>query len=99
MIEAASGKNENSTGKPFAYSPMLWWDEYWHGMTIDRNMECMLEHFHAHAGENPVPGEDFWSAISSQPSGDIKAFYASNKVNHASLEEPTVGDYKMPHLN
>ena len=99
LIETASGKGENTTGKPFPYSPMLFVEEFLHGMTIDRNMECLLEHMDQHPEENLVPGEDFWSHIASQPQSDVRSFYAANKVDHESLELPSTGDYKMPHLN
>jgi hypothetical protein len=67
MIETASGKGENTTGKPFAYSPGLWVEEFFFGMTINRNMASLVEYAEAHPDENLVPGDCFWSATASQP--------------------------------
>ena len=99
LIESASGKGENTTGKDSEWSPRLFIEEFLHGMTIDRNMECLVEHLHAHPEVNPVPGNDFWASTASQPQGDVRAFYAQNRVNHDLLASPSKGDYKMPHLN
>ncbi len=73
-------------------------EEFFTGLTVDQNMTNLVQHF-ATTKEQSVTGTDFWQAEQLKASHDIESFYRQNSVSHASLAEPSFGDYKLPWLN
>ena len=73
-------------------------EEFFTGTTADQNMANIVEHF-ATSKEQPVTGTDFWKAEQLKATHDIETFFRQNTVAHASLAEPSYGDYKLPWLN
>jgi hypothetical protein len=63
MIEQSCDKTPGST-KTHTRIPLLklseMAEEFFVGITHDRNMRLMLEHIETHAMDCPCPGTDFW---------------------------------------
>ena len=49
--------------------------------------------------EQVLSGECFWQASGLAPEHDVESHFTKNKINSESLQHPSRGDYKMPHLN
>jgi len=102
LIEEASGKSAGSSKASNVLMDLLCllFAEFAHGQTITKNMEHMVKHFAKNVDECPVPGDCFWGATASKPTGaSISESYKTNGVDAQSLSEPSLGDYCCPQLN
>ena len=76
-------------------------EEFFTGITHDRNMSRVLDHFAEHKSEICVHGDDFWTKSGLQPSQSVSGFYESHSVSEDSEQfvEPTFGAYKCASLD
>ena len=98
MIEKASGKDVDSTqASKLSFNPMVLLEEYFTGMTVDQNLKHLMTH--CSENETPVFGADFWEASGVAQAHNLDSHFSNAHISVESLELPSQGDYKMPHMN
>lgn len=94
MIERASGRGATSARR--FNNPLVLFEEFWTGISVDQNMLNLVLDAQ---DEQVLSGECFWQASGLAPEHDVESHFTKNKINSESLQHPSRGDYKMPHLN
>lgn len=76
-------------------------EEFFVGITHDRNMRLMLNHFETNEMDCPCPGTDFWEASGLQRKEKLSAFYKYHRYHDTDdhLATPTFGHYKQVDLD
>lgn len=104
MVEQSCDKAPGST-KTFTRIAFLQLsetiEEFFVGITHDRNMRLMLEHFETHAMDCPCPGTDFWEKTGLKQTNKVSSFFQYHKFadTDEAMATPTFGHYKQVDLN
>lgn len=71
LIETAAGKEAGSskTSNEWMELPAQLMAEFSFGQTQTKNMEHLVKHFEQNADMSPVPGDCFWNATATKPTG------------------------------
>jgi hypothetical protein len=74
-------------------------EEFFVGITHDRNMRIMLHHFENNEMDCPCPGPDFWQTSGLVRQEHLNSFFQYHRY-HAdeSMATPTFGHYKQVDL-
>lgn len=100
LIEDASGRGQTGASRslPFGFNPQQLIDDFFHGTTIDRNMVNLVAHFNEHH-DSPVSGPCVFEATGVSQEHHASQWFKVHRQNEDLLAEPSLGDYKMPHMN
>ena len=104
MIEGACDKDAGST-KAHSRIPFLqlseFAEEFFVGITHDRNMRLLLEDLERHPMHCPCPGTDFWEATGLKRKHNLREFFGKQKFseNDEQMVHPTFGHYKQVDLD
>lgn len=76
-------------------------EELFVGITHDRNMRIMLQHFEDNELDCPCPGTDFWETSGLARKEKLSAFYQYHRYHDTdeTMATPTFGHYKQVDLN
>ena len=103
LIEHACEKGPGST-KALSKVPFLKLseiaEEFLVGITHDRNMRLMIQHFEDNEQDCPCPGTDFWETSGLARQEKLSAFYQYHRYHDTdeTLATPTFGHYKQVDL-
>lgn len=66
------------------------------GQTVPKNLEHLVDDAQR---EQLLSGPCFWEHSKLEQEHNLASHFKSHKVNVESLESPSYGDYRLPHLN
>jgi len=104
LIEQSCEKEQGST-KAQLRIPLLklseMFEEFFVGITHDRNMRLLLQHLEEYPTDCPCPGTDFWEASGLQREHSLLKFFKGHRYSDQDdrMATPTFGNYKMVDLN
>lgn len=104
LVEHSCGKEAGSTKGHFRI-PFLklseLFEEFFVGITHDRNMRLLLEHLEENPTDCPCPGTDFWESSGLQREHQLRKFFNSHRYSDLddNMATPTFGHYKQVDLN
>ena len=104
LVEHSCDREAGST-KAHSRIPFLklseFFEEFFVGITHDRNMRLLLEHLEEHPNDCPCPGTDFWETSGLQREHQLREFFRTHRYSDLdeNMHTPTFGHYKQVDLN
>lgn len=95
LISQSCGK-DTVVGETLAYNPLLGIEEFFTGMTVTQNVRNLAKHFQS---SKPVSGKCVFTEKGIKQNHNVNAFFKKHHITTESLELPSLGDDKLPHLN
>lgn len=95
MTEKALGQEQGKTQASWV-DPLALFEELLTGLSVPKNLNLLVKHCEEEA---PVSGPCFWEASGVQQAHDVTSHFANLHITQESLELPSSGDYRLPHLN
>jgi hypothetical protein len=95
LISQSYGKN-TVVGETLPFNPLVGVEEFFTGMTVSQNVRNLAKHFETN---KPVTGPCYYQEKGIAQTHNVTAFFKKHHITTESLELPSLGDDKLPHLN